>query len=255
MSVRNKQSRTYKFTKTKLQQILYPENNEEIFYHDTESSCFKLKVTKNQKTFYYIRKINNKTKKIKLGVFSRKFDNSPDEDGYLTVDNARDDNNDLKERIKSGKYFNIEDIVNKINDEKKEDESFTVNDAMAVFYELFKIKIKDGQRKSDSLTKIKQNYKNHIKNHIGNKQFISVTRKEISDVLFNIKKVSASVYNKCLSLIKSLYNSIISHKELNIKNPVNPKLEKVPDTERTRFLQPDKIQKFFEADIDQTCLQ
>jgi|GEM_PF-4307829 len=66
----NKQSRTFKFTKTKLQQILYPDNNEEILYHDTESSCLKLKVTKKQKTFYFIGKIKKKVSTFLEGGFA-----------------------------------------------------------------------------------------------------------------------------------------------------------------------------------------
>jgi len=245
MSIENKKSRTFKFTQLKLQHALYPKTSGEVIYHDSESSCLKLRVTKNQKTFYFIRKIGKTTKKVKLGIFSSLSKKSIINE-FITVDEARDLNNEIKDKIKKGEDFH-EITTNNIIDENKED-NFTINDAMEEFYVLFEIKIKDGERSLSSLIRIKQNYKNHIKNILGNKQFISVTTKEITTLLFNIRKVSASVYNKCLILLKSLYNSIIDHRELNIKNPANSKkLKKVPSHSRTRFLQPAEIQKFFEA--------
>jgi len=250
MAKKSKKSRTFKFGVTNLNKILYPTSNQETLYHDAESTCLKLRVTKKQKTFYYIRKINNKTIKIKLGVFSYKSNESLNKT-VITVDSARKLNKEKKELIKSGKYENYQDNQISIIEDNVVNK-FTVNDAMEEFYDLFKLMIKIGQRKPNSLTRIKQNYKNHIQKHLGNKEFHLVTPSEVKDLLFAIQKKSYNVYNKCLTIIKSLYNKIIDHRKLLLTNPTkttktSTDFKKIPSKERTRYLQPSEILKFFES--------
>ncbi|MCU7836876.1 MAG: hypothetical protein KZQ83_16695 [gamma proteobacterium symbiont of Taylorina sp.] len=55
-----KDLRTFKFSKRKLDKVSYSDSDKDIVYHDTDSYGLKLRVTKNQKTFYFIRKLNGK---------------------------------------------------------------------------------------------------------------------------------------------------------------------------------------------------
>ncbi len=243
-----KDLRTFKFSKTKLDKVSYSDSDKDIVYHDTDSYGLKLRVTKNQKTFYFIRKLNGKTIKVKIGLFSHSYTDAKTRE-LITVENARKINSQIKTKIEKGEEFSRKDNT------LTEVESFSVDDAMEQFIELFKIDIKIGLRVEQSLVRIVQDYNNHIKKHLGSKQFATVKKTEIKKVLFNIKKKSFNVYNKCLTLLKSLYYKIIDFNELSIENPVcSESLKKVPSTKRTRFLQPSEIKKFFEAVLEEDLI-
>jgi len=243
-----KDLRTFKFSKRKLDKVSYSDSDKDIVYHDTDSYGLKLRVTKNQKTFYFIRKINGKTIKVKLGLFSHRYTDAKLRK-LITVENARRSNIEVKSKVEKGKDLSNKETVD------KQTESFTVDDAMEQFIELFKIDIQTGERAEQSLVRIIQDYNNHIKKHLGSKQFTAVTKIEVKNVLFNIKKKSFNVYNKCLTLLKSLYYRIIDFKDLEIENPVcSGSLKKVPSTKRTRFLQPSEMKKFFEAVLEEDLI-
>jgi len=148
----NKDLRTFKFTKTQRNKVLYSNSDRDIIYHDTDSYCLKLRVTKYQKTFYFIRKVDKKAVKVKIGLFSHCFNDSKVRE-LITVDNARKRNIEIKSKIEKGEKFTKDDV-------EEQGERFTVNDAMDQFIELFKIDIKTGERAEQSLVRIIQNYNN-----------------------------------------------------------------------------------------------
>jgi len=133
MMIINKDLRTFKFSKTKLDKLKYSNSDKDIVYHDTDSYCLKLRVTKNQKTFYFIRKLSNRTKKVKIGLFSHQFNDLKLRE-LITVENARKINSQIKTKIEKGEEFSRKDNT------LTEAESFTVDDAMEQFIELFEHK-------------------------------------------------------------------------------------------------------------------
>ena len=215
-----------KFTKRKIESLPLPEKDA-VVYHDTETAGFKLRLSKaGIYTFFINRKIKGKAERIKLGNFPA-----------MTVEQARTEAGVINGLIAKG--------INPNNRLRSSRAEFTLGE---LFNEYLESHAKPHKKSWPSDV---SNYKNHLI-HWQNKKLSDVLKKDINALHSKIKKNSGLYQaNRVLALLAVMFNKAINDLELfNGKNPTIG-IKKFKEVSRDRFLQPDELQKFFEAVADE----
>jgi len=214
-----------KFTKRKLESLSLPENNA-VVYHDTETSGFKLRLSKSGAyTFFINRKINGKAERIKIGNFPA-----------MTVEQAR---------IEAGKINGL------ISQGKNPSDGIRADRAELTFKELF-VEYMESHAKphKKSWRGDESNYKNHL-SHLGNKKLSQITVKDIKGLHIKIGKNSGHYQaNRVLALLKVMFNKATDWGMFDMANPAQ-RIKQNKEVSRDRFLQPDELQSFFKAVADE----
>ena len=168
-----------------------------------------------------------------------------------------------KEKIGSFKEGITAEYANKIRakrtsvDRLKEDAPMLLNQKLPTFDECFNMYYKSIETKSDSLN-TKRRYELHVKTTFGHIKMDDITTQMIEDFKIKAKKLksqkttreySPKTINDWINIISTVFNYMISKKDLNIKNPaIAAKIEREKvDNDRERYLELNEIKKIWDA--------
>ena len=167
---------------------------------------------KGTKTFCLYKRVNGTPTHKKLGNF---------ED--ISVAQAREIANNLKNAMYENVYISNKDKLSKI----------TLNDAFATY---MNSKISLGQKTIDEYNRL---WNSKIKNQLGNMRILNVNV-EVLEEYRNKNANTPYQTNRCLGLIKAIYNYLINKKSYNISNPANG-VEAFKETPCIRALDSEEI--------------
>jgi len=218
-------SNIIKFTKRKIESLPLPEKNA-VVYHDTETAGFKLRLSQSGTyTFFINRKIKGKAERIKLGNFPA-----------MTVEQARTEADKINGLISQGQNPN-----DGIRADRAE---LTLLDLFGEYLETHAKQHKKSWRNDE------MNYKNHL-SQWNNKKLSHITMKDVKGLHSNIGKNSGHYQaNRVLALLKVMFNKAIDWGMYELANPAQ-RIKQFKEVSRDRFLQPDELQRFFEAVADE----
>ena len=168
-----------------------------------------------------------------------------------------------KEKIGSFKEGITAEYANKIRakrtsvDRLKEDAPMLLNQKLPTFDECFNMYYKSIETKSDSMN-IKRRYELHVKSTFGNIRMDDITTQMVEDFKLKAKKLKSQKTNReyapktindWINIIGTVFNYMISKKDLNVKNPaIATKVERDKvDNDRERYLELDEIKKIWDA--------
>jgi len=165
-----------KFTKRKLESLPLPESNT-VIYHDTETSGFKLRLSKaGTYTFFINRKIKGKAERIKIGNFPA-----------MTVEQARVEASKINGLISQGQNPN-----DGIRADRAE---LTMKDLFDEYLETHAKPHKKSWRGDES------NYRNHL-SQWANKKLSHITTKDVKALHAKIGKNNGRYQaNRVLALL------------------------------------------------------
>lgn len=173
------------------------------------------------KTFYLYTKLYNRPLRVKLGKF-------PD----TSIENARKLARENKNKIDKGLNPN--------------DEKATIRKDMTLkeFFNYYVENYSNKFKKEKSIKNEESIFKNHFLNSLGTRKMLSISKSDI-EKLYNKIVDSGAPYqaNRCISLIRAMYNKAIEWGYPSI-NPAS-NIKTVREVSRDRFLQPDEIHRFF----------
>jgi integrase len=142
-------------------------------------------------------------------------------------------------------------------DRLKEDAPMFLNQKLPTFDECFDMYYKSIETKSDS-SNTKRRYELHVKPTFGHIKIDDITSQMVEDFKIKSKKLksqkttreySPKTINDWINIIGTVFNYMISKKDLNIKNPANAakiEREKV-DNDRERYLELSEIKNIWNA--------
>lgn len=168
-----------------------------------------------------------------------------------------------KEKIGSFKEGITAEYANKIRakrtsvDRLKEDAPMLLNQKLPTFDECFNMYYKSIETKSDSMN-TKRRYELHVKSTFGNIRMDDITTQMVEDFKLKAKKLKSQKTNReyapktindWINIIGTVFNYMISKKDLNVKNPaIATKVERDKvDNDRERYLELDEIKKIWDA--------
>ena len=168
-----------------------------------------------------------------------------------------------KEKIGSFKEGITAEYANKIRakrtsvDRLKEDAPMLLNQKLPTFDECFDMYYKSIETKSDSMN-TKRRYELHVKSTFGNIRMDDITTQMVEDFKHKAKKLRSQktsreyapkTINDWINIIGTVFNYMISKKDLNVKNPaIATKVERDKvDNDRERYLELDEIKKIWDA--------
>ncbi|MDD8058644.1 tyrosine-type recombinase/integrase [Shewanella metallivivens] len=182
-----------------------------------------------KKYFRFRRKHLGKDVAVTIGLFPN-----------LTIEQAR----------KQAKLIAV-DIAQGINpneSKRQAKEAIALEDALSIsvqqlfdaYVAEFSIKIKSGERRQKSLDDVHSIWNKHIKPRIGHLRVESISKTDADNFIkLIITKNSAAIRNKCLTLLKSMFND----------QPLNPfvHIKKLAGTKRERILAEHEVKRLLEA--------
>lgn len=173
---------------------------------------------KGTKTFCLYKRINGVPQHKKLGNF-----------GDITVAQAREIANHLKNAMYENVYLNSNDKLARI----------TLND---VFTAYMNSKINLGNK---TIAEYYRLWNTKIKNELGYMKVLSITIETLEGFR---NKFSNTPYqtNRCLGLVKAVYNYLINKKSYTISNPTNG-VEKFKETPCIRALNSEEVNRVISA--------
>jgi len=192
-----------------------------VFYNET---------IKNGKVFYIRYKLNGKPIRDKIGS---------DKEGVTAA---------YASKIRA-KRTSI--------DRLKDDAPMLLNQKLPTFDECFNLYFKSIENKSDSQN-TKRRYELHVKSTFGHIKIDDITTQMIEDFKQKAKKLKSQktsreyapkTINDWINIIGTVFNYMISKKDLNVKNPAHAakiEREKV-DNDRERYLELNEIKKIWNA--------
>lgn len=142
-------------------------------------------------------------------------------------------------------------------DRLKDDAPILLNQKLPTFDECFNLYFKSIENKSDSQN-TKRRYELHVKSTFGHIKIDDITTQMIEDFKQKAKKLKSQktsreyapkTINDWINIIGTVFNYMISKKDLNVKNPAHAakiEREKV-DNDRERYLELDEIKKIWDA--------
>lgn len=168
-----------------------------------------------------------------------------------------------KEKIGTSKEGITANYASKIRakrtsiDRLKEDAPMFINQKLPTFDECFNLYYKSIENKSDSLN-TKRRYELHVKSTFGHIKIDDITTQMVDDFKLKAKKLKSlktgreyapKTINDWINVIGTVFNYMISKKDLNIKNPaIATKVEREKvDNDRERYLELDEIKKIWDA--------
>ena len=169
----------------------------------------------------------------------------------------------IREKVGSEKEGINAAYANKIRakrtsiDRLKEDAPMLLNQKLPTFDECFNLYYKSIENKSDSQN-TKRRYELHVKSTFGHIKMDDITTQMIEDFKQKAKKLKSQktsreyapkTINDWINIIGTVFNYMISKKDLNVKNPAHAakiEREKV-DNDRERYLELDEIKKIWDA--------
>lgn len=201
--------------------ILTPTKYTGVFYRITKN---------NDKVFYITYMQNKKYTKKKIGSF--------------------------KEGI-TAEYANKIRAKRTSVDRLKEDAPMLLNQKLPTFDECFNMYYKSIETKSDSMN-TKRRYELHVKSTFENIRMDDITTQMVEDFKLKAKKLKSQKTNReyapktindWINIIGTVFNYMISKKDLNVKNPaIATKVERDKvDNDRERYLELDEIKKIWDA--------
>jgi integrase len=208
------------FTKQSLNSI--QANGKQQSFKDNKSRNLVLLITaKGTKTFYIIRKINNKTERIKIGRF-------PD----VTIEQARRECAKLNQQIELG--------INPNEAKRKKQNEPVLNDLFNLYLENH-IKLHNKSEKEAVY-----NYNRYLK-PLHKKQLSKITKLTVLELQRNlVNSISERTANKATSLLKAIFNRAIDWDIWDNKNPVQG-VQKFKQKSRERYLLEQEELPFFSA--------
>ncbi len=159
---------------------------------------------------------------------------------HLTIENARKQAKHIAVDLAEGVNPNEAKRLAKQEAERKEALSISVQQLFDSFEAEFMVKIKTGERRLNSLKDIQSTWKNHIQPRIAHIPVESITTVEAENLLkLIITKNSAAVRNKCLTLLKSMFN----------EQQINPfgRIKKLAAVKRERILNQHEVRALLES--------
>ena len=201
--------------------ILTPTKYTGVFYRITKN---------NDKVFYITYMQNKKYTKEKIGSF--------------------------KEGI-SAEYANKIRAKRTSIDRLKEDAPMFLNQKLPTFDECFNMYYKSIETKSDS-PNTKRRYELHVKPTFGHIKIDDITTQMVEDFKIKSKKLKSQkttrkyapkTINDWINTIGTVFNYMISKKDLSVKNPASAaKIERENvDNDRERYLELNEINKIWDA--------
>lgn len=168
-----------------------------------------------------------------------------------------------KEKIGSFKEGISAEYANKIRakrtsiDRLKEDAPMFLNQKLPTFDECFNMYYKSIETKSDS-PNTKRRYELHVKPTFGHIKIDDITTQMVEDFKIKSKKLKSQkttrkyapkTINDWINTIGTVFNYMISKKDLSVKNPASAaKIERENvDNDRERYLELNEINKIWDA--------
>jgi len=169
----------------------------------------------------------------------------------------------IREKIGSDKEGITAAYASKIRAKKtsidrlKDDAPMLLNQKLPTFDECFNMYYKSIENKSDSQN-TKRRYELHVKSTFGHIKMDDITTQMVEDFKLKAKKLKSQktsreyapkTINDWINIIGTVFNYMISKKDMNIKNPAmatKVEREKV-DNDRERYLELDEIKKIWDA--------
>lgn len=168
-----------------------------------------------------------------------------------------------KEKIGSFKEGITAEYANKIRakrtsvDRLKEDAPMFLNQKLPTFDECFNMYYKSIETKSDS-PNTKRRYELHVKPTFGHIKIDDITTQMVEDFKIKSKKLKSQkttrqyapkTINDWINTIGTVFNYMISKKDLNVKNPaIATKVEREKvDNDRERYLELNEIKKIWDV--------
>ena len=168
-----------------------------------------------------------------------------------------------KEKIGSFKEGITAEYANKIRakrtsiDRLKEDAPMFLNQKLPTFDECFNMYYKSIETKSDS-PNTKRRYELHVKPTFGHIKIDDITTQMVEDFKIKSKKLKSQkttrkyapkTINDWINTIGTVFNYMISKKDLSVKNPASAaKIERENvDNDRERYLELNEINKIWDA--------
>ena len=169
----------------------------------------------------------------------------------------------IREKVGSEKEGINAPYANKIRakrtsiDRLKEDAPMLLNQKLPTFDECFNLYYKSIENKSDSQN-TKRRYELHVKSTFGHIKIDDITTQMVDDFKLKAKKLKSlktgreyapKTINDWINIIGTVFNYMISKKDLNVKNPaIATKVEREKvDNDRERYLELDEIKKIWDA--------
>ena len=142
-------------------------------------------------------------------------------------------------------------------DRLKDDAPMFLNQKLPTFDECFNMYYKSIETKSDS-PNTKRRYELHVKPTFGHIKIDDITTQMVEDFKIKSKKLksqkttreyASKTINDWINTIGTVFNYMISKKDLNVKNPaIAAKIEREKvDNDRERYLELDEIKKIWDA--------
>lgn len=200
---------------------------------------------------------------MKKTKFTGVFYNETINNGKVFYIRYKSNGKPIREKVGSDKEGVNAAYANKIRakrtsvDRLKEDAPLLLNQKLPTFDECFNMYYKSIEDKSDSQN-TKRRYELHIKSTFGHIKMNDIATAMVEDFKLKCKKLksqkTARVFapktiNDWINIIGTVFNYMISKKDLNIKNPAHAakiQREKV-DNDRERYLELSEIKKIWDA--------
>lgn len=212
------------FTKKTLLSLPLPVDKQSDLYYDTQIKSLTCMVSKaGTKTFYYVKKINGRSEKIKIGRF-------PD----LSLEQARDVAHEHNNAVAKG--------------ENPQDKRRAFNNEMT-FRELHAWFIDTYAKHHKAASSVKEDiglFNRHLEDW-GTRKLSNISD---HDVFTKHQLIGANngkyTANRTLELIRAMFNKAIELSHWKGSNPARG-TRKFKEISRDRFLHADELQRFFEA--------
>lgn len=207
----------FNFTDTKIRSLKLKMKRYSVM-DEKEDGLEVLVYPKGTKTFCLYKRINGIPKHKKLGNF-----------GDINVAQAREIASRIKNAMYDNVYLNSNDKLTRI----------TLND---VFTSYMNSKIGLGNKTTAEYHRL---WNTKIKNELGNIKVLNITV-ETLEAFRNKNADTPYQTNRCLGLIKAVYNYLINKKSYNITNPTNG-VETFTETPCIRALDSEEIGRVISA--------
>ena len=218
------ENRKLNFTKAAIKNLAVENGKPFTLYYDTHVKGLTVMVTpKGTKTFYFSKKINGRSEKIKIGRF-------PD----LSIEEAREKAHEFNNNVAKGE--NPQDKRRAFNNE------MTFGEMHAWFIETYA----EHHKAESSVREDKGLFNRHL-SEWKNRKISSITEHDVFTKHQLIGKNKGKyTANRTLELIRAMFNKAI---ELRCWHGTNPTrgTKKFQEISRDRFLQADELAKFIDS--------
>ncbi len=222
----------FTFTKRCFEQLNLLEKRyrvHDIGQRDSVKGLYLDVLPSGKKVFRFRRKVLGKDITVTIGHFPS-----------LTIENSRKLACKHSSQIAEGNNPNQLKQLAKQQLQQEEALSLSVGQLYDAYIEEFKIKIKTGERRQKSLEDADSIWRNHVQKKLGHIKVEKIAANDAENFLkILLTKNSPSVRNKCLTLLKSMFND----------QPINPfsNIKKYAGTKRERILSEVEVKKLLHA--------